>query len=153
MQGVSHLGVEDAGVWFDNRHSAVVCLNSVENVLVVADDSRNVQSQILRVHVRRNRVRNTLFRSCGNLHAIANSGQVSDEARSGWVEVGCPKTASREIDGDGFGLVVAEGEDGLSGFAVDELHAEDLSRWEVHVNRDCYNRTRRWVLHMLLEQR
>lgn len=104
------------------------------------------------MHVRCKRIGNALLCTCWNLNAIANSSQVSDETRSGWVEVGCPKTASGEVDGYGLGLIIAERQDSLSGLAVHKLHAENLSRWEVHIDRNGNGRGLSWVFHGLLEK-
>lgn len=93
---------------------------------MVADDGRDVQSQILRVHLRSKVVRYALLSSGSNLNSITHSGQVANELRSSWLN--SPQTPSSEVDVDWFGLVIAEGEDGLRWFAVDKLYAKERLR-------------------------
>ena len=62
----------------------------------------------------------------GNLNCILSGGQVADNTRTGRIEVGCPQAAANKLDGDRFSLLVAEGEDGVGGFAIDQLDSKDL---------------------------
>lgn len=132
--------IEDAGVLLDNGDGLVVCLDGVESVLMVTDDSSDVQSQILRVHLRRESVWNTLLFAWPDLHAITDSGQVPDEARACWVEVWGPKTATSKVDCDRLGFIVTEGEDSLRWLSIDELHTEYLGSWKIDIHGNCYSR-------------
>jgi len=81
------LRVEDAGVGLDDRNSAIEGLQSIESV-VRANDSGQVQAQVLRVHVCRESVWETLLLTSWNLDGILSSCQVSDDD---WVgEIGRP---------------------------------------------------------------
>lgn len=123
----------------------VVCLNSVESVLMVTDDGSDVQPQVLRVHLRCESVWNTLLFAWPDLHAIADSSQVPDEARACWVEVWSPKTATSKVDCDRLGFVVTEGEDSLRWLSVDKLYTEYLGRGKIDIHGHCYSRALSWI--------
>lgn len=76
----SHLRIEDAGIRLDDRDGAVVGLQSVESGLGI-DNGSQVQSQILRVHVRLEAVGQALLLAGRNLDGILGRGQVADDAR------------------------------------------------------------------------
>ena len=92
----------------------------------MTDHGSQIQTQLLRVHVGLKGEWQALLLARSNLDSILLGGQVADNARAADVEVGCPQTATDELDGDRLGLFVAEGEAGIGGLAVDELDAEDL---------------------------
>lgn len=104
---------------------------------MITDHGRNVQSQVLRVHLRCESVRDTLLFTRADLHTITDGSQVSDEARSCWVEIGGPKTTTGKVDCDRLGFVVAEGQNSLRWLSIDQLDAEYLSSREVDINRYC----------------
>jgi hypothetical protein len=120
-----HLRVKDTCVRFNNRHSAIEGLDSEEGSLL-ADHGSQVQTQLLRVHVGLEFVGQALLLAWCNLDAILLGSQVADDARSSWIEVGSPQASSNKLNVDGFGLFVAEGEDGFGGLAVDKLDAKDF---------------------------
>lgn len=138
-QGDVHLRVEEAGVLINQRHSAIEGLHGVEGA-VLADDSCQVKTELLRMHVGLEAVWEGLLFAGGDLDRKLLGGQVAHDARALRVEVGSPETASNKLDGDGLGLLIAEGNQGVGGLAVDELDAEDFSIGE---GRRDYHRQRR----------
>jgi hypothetical protein len=136
MLEYSHLRIEDAAVLLNNGYSLIVCLDGVEGILVITDDGRNVQSQVLGMHLRREGVGNTLLFTRPNFHPIAYCRQVSNKARSRWIEIGGPEAPTSEVDCDRPGFVVAEGQDSLGWLSIDQLDTEDLGGGEVDIDRD-----------------
>ena len=120
-----HLRVEDTGVLVDNCDSTVEGLHSVEGT-ILRDHGSQVQTELLRVHVHLDAVWETLLLAWSDLDIDLLSGQVADNSRTGRIEVGGPESSANELDEDRFGLFIAEGEDGVCGFAVDQLNAKDF---------------------------
>ncbi len=109
----------------------------------MADDSSEIQTELLRVHVGLETVGKSLLLACRDLDGVLLGGEIANNTRAGRVEVRSPQTASHKLDGDGFGLLVAEGDDGIRGLSIDQLDAEDLSFGEgsghsdIQVGRGC----------------
>lgn len=128
------MGIEKAGIRFDDRHGTVVGRKSEESISGV-DDGGQVESQILGVHIDEETVGETLFFTGGDLDRILMSGQIADNARS-CTQITRPQTSTHELDGNWVGFFIGEGEESLGLLAVDELDAEDLGVGEGGVNGD-----------------
>jgi len=119
-----HLGVENADGRLHDRDRLVEGRDGEESLLGVLEHGHELQTQVLRVHLGGEGVRDGLLLAAGNGQAVALAGQVAQDAGVGArvLEQG----AADERHGDGGGLLVLEGEAGLGGMAVDQLDAEDL---------------------------
>lgn len=123
VRGTLHLGVEDAGLGLNHTHSAIEGLNGEELTLMVRENGSDLQTKILRVHLSRKVVADTLLLACRDFNAIARGGQVTDDLAF-FLKI--PQAASDEVHGDGIGLIVGDVDQRLSRTAIDELHAKDL---------------------------
>jgi hypothetical protein len=82
------------------------------------------------VHIDLESVGEGLLLARGDLDAILLGGQVANDARAGWVEVGSPQGAANELHSDRVGLFVGEGQNGFGGDVVDQFDAEDFGGGE-----------------------
>ena len=129
MRRFLHLRVEPAHGSFDDADSLVVDLASVNLAVGSLEHGGEVQAEILRVHLSRERVGESLVLAGGDGDAIALGGQVAQDGRdlrrAGDID-GSGEGAADDQDLDGLGFLVVDVEDGAGGVAVDELDAEDL---------------------------
>jgi hypothetical protein len=130
------LRIEDASIGLDNVDSPIESLEGVEHILLIANNSCQVQAQLLRMHINDKVVWDSSLFARGNLNPILDGGQVSDNARAFWVEVWSPETTANEGDNHRLGLIVGEGQDCFGWLPIDQLDAKDLSSWEG--GRDSY---------------
>ena len=125
----SHLRVEPANGSLNNADGLVVNLAGVDLAGGALEHCGEVQAQVLRVHLGRERVGESLVLAGGDGDAIALGGQVAQDGgdfrRAGDID-GSGEGAADDQDLDGFGFLVVHVEDGAGGVAVDELDAEDL---------------------------
>jgi hypothetical protein len=132
--GNLQLRIEDTGVWFDNGDCAVESWESEESILR-AHDGGQVQSQVLWVHVGGEAERQALLLAGWYLDGILVGCQVANNARRG-CGIRSPQTATDELDSNGVGLFIGEGENRLSLLAIDQLDAEDFSIGEAGFDSD-----------------
>jgi hypothetical protein len=83
-----------------------------------------MQAHILGVHFGAEAVRDSLLCAGRNLNVELLCGQVAQNLGIGRGIL--HQRASNDGNANGLGLVVSDGEDGLGGVPIDELHAEDL---------------------------
>jgi hypothetical protein len=91
--------------------------------------SGDVQAQVLRVHLGRERVGESFVLAGGDGDAIALGGQVAQDGgdlRCARNIDGSGEGATDNHDLDGLGLLVVDIENGAGRAAVDELNAKDL---------------------------
>lgn len=81
------LRIKYARIGLDDRNSAIEGLQGVEGICR-ADDGGQIESQILRVHVRLEAVGQALLLARSDLDSILDRGQVADDARS--LAIGSP---------------------------------------------------------------
>ena len=121
--------VEPAHGSLDDADRLVVDLAGVDLAGSALENGGEVQAEILRVHLSRERVGEGLVLAGRNGDAIALSGQVAQDSRdlgrAGDID-GSGERATNDQDLDGLGFLVVDVEDGAGGVAVDELDAEDL---------------------------
>jgi len=129
-----HLRVEDTGIWFDDGYSAVEGREGEESILG-ADDGSQVQSQVLWVHVGGEAERQALLLARRDFNGILVGCQVANNARRR-SRVGCPQTATNELDGYGVRLFIGKGQNRLGLLAIDQLDAKDLSIGEASFDSD-----------------
>lgn len=115
--------VEPADGSLNNADSLVVNLASVNLTGSALEHGRNVQAQVLRVHLGRERVGESLLLACRNAHTELLCGEVPEDL--GLIGLSGERAADNQ-DLNGLGFLVVDIEDGARGVAVDELHAEDL---------------------------
>jgi len=136
--GYLHLGVEDAGRSLHNRSRAAVGLNLEDLALVVGDDGREVEDDILGGHVQGKGIRHNVLLAGGDLDAIAKPRQVADDGdrlggalgqRLGGLEVSADKG-----NVDRAFLLVGDLDQGLGGATVDELDTKDVGLGEGRLN-------------------
>jgi hypothetical protein len=134
-----HLRVEPAHGSLDDTDSLVVDLASVDLAGGGLEHGGDVQAQVLRVHLSRERVGESLVLAGRDGDAIALGGQVAqngrDLGRAGDID-GSGEGATNDQNLDGLGFLVVDVEDGAGGVAVDELDAEDLCLREGGLNVD-----------------
>lgn len=133
MRGVLHLGVEDAGIGLHNAHSAIEGLESEESALTVGQNGRNVETEILRVHLGSKGEADGFLRLGRNLETVPRSSQVANDLA---VLIQIPQASTEEVDGDRVWLIVGERNQSLRWAAVDELDTEDLRVRERGVHLD-----------------
>lgn len=128
------LGVEEAGGSLNDSGGAIENGKGEDVALSVGDDSHEVDLHILRLHVLRERVRDLLGLASRNLEVVLGGGQVAQDALVGrgvgGKLLGGVKSTGEEGEGEGGGLAVGDGDEGLGRVAVDELDAEDVGVWE-----------------------
>jgi hypothetical protein len=124
-----HLRVKPGQGCLNDADSLIVDLLGVDLASRALQHGGDVQAQVLRVHLGRERVGESLFLAGGNGDAIALGGQVAQDSgdlrRAGDID-GSGKRATDDQDLDGLGLLVVDIEHGAGRAAVDELNAKDL---------------------------
>ena len=98
--------------------------------LTIRHHGRELQPQILGVHLGLDVVADPLGGPRRDLHIVARGRQVAEDLLTLPRERDAPEGTPDKDDGDRVGLLVCEGDDGLGGLAVDELYAEDLGGGE-----------------------
>lgn len=134
-----HLWVKDTHRCFDYAHGLIKHHLRKHLALTILQDRCNVQPQILRVQLRRERVGQTLPLSCRDLHAISLRCQVAHDLR--WIRGSrsieqSGQRAADYLHGYGGGLVVGDIEDGAGGMVVDQFDPEDFGLWEGRADLD-----------------
>ena len=128
-RGSLHLGIKDADGGLNNGDGLVVRDVGEDAALAVLQDGDQVQTKVLRVELRGERVGQALAGACGDRDTILLAGQVADDdgglGRARGIK-GCEERAANEHDVDGCGFVVGHIEDRAGWVAVDQLDAEDL---------------------------
>jgi hypothetical protein len=122
--GRLHLRVEDAGRRLHNGDGLVVDGDGVEGALLVLEHGYKLQADVLGVHLGREAVRQRLLLAAGDRQSVALAGEVAQDLRL--VASILDQRAADEVDGDGLGLLVGDGQTSLGRMAVDQLDAEDL---------------------------
>ena len=119
-----HLGVEEAGGRLNDADGLIVDRDGVEGALGILQDGDELQTQILGVQLGAERVGHRLLGAGRDLNRVALRSEVADDLRlaGGFLD----ERATDNGDANGSGLVVCDGETGLGGVAIDELHAKDL---------------------------
>lgn len=151
-----HLRIEPANRRLNNADSLVVDLTSVDLACSALQHGGEVQAQVLRVHLSRERVCESLALAGGDRDAIALGGEVAEDGRDlrrARDVYGSGERAANDQDLDGLGLLVVDVEDGTGGVAVHELDAEDLCLREGggNVDIDVGRGLGRGVLDLLLD--
>jgi hypothetical protein len=127
---VIHLRIEEAGGGLDDGGVALISGDLEDVALLVGEDGKKMQANVLRRHVERKRVRNGLCLAGLNLQAVLHGREVAHDALvNGGVlgEVrGGPQSAIGEDDLDGTVLLVGDLDEGGGRSAVDKLDAEDV---------------------------
>jgi hypothetical protein len=119
-----HLRVQDASGRLHNADSLIVRRDRVESLLGVLEHSNELQAHVPRVHVGAEAVRHGLLLTGRDHDFVALRGQVAQD--DAFVADIINEGAADYGHGDGFGLLVLDGEARLGGMAVDELNAEDF---------------------------
>lgn len=123
-----HLRVEDAGGGLDNAGNATVGIDLEDLTLGVGKDSEEVDDDILGLHVQHEGEGQRLSLSGGNLHIVADSGQVAEDTSScgrilrQWLGSGQRSTNKGKLDRSI--LKVLHLNDRPRGVAIDELNTE-----------------------------
>jgi hypothetical protein len=118
-----HLRVEPADGSLNNADGLVVDLASVDLAGGALEHGGEVQAEVLRVHLGRERVGEGFLLACGDAHAVFLGGEVLEDL--GLIGLGGERAADNQ-DLDGLGLLVVDIENGAGGVSVDELNAKDL---------------------------
>lgn len=126
VRGNSHLRVEDTRIRFHDTHSLIKGLQRVRCTCFISNHGRQIKLQILRLQLRREAIANAILLSTRDFNIVPRSGEIANDCRSLAADFRRPKIATDEDDGDGLGLFVANGEQGLGWVAVDELDAKDF---------------------------
>lgn len=133
-RGNIHLRIEDASGCLDDADSLVVGRKGVESVLLVLDNSYELQTNILGVHLGGEAVGQGLLLAAGDLQAIARAGEVTEDLSLSARLL--DERTTNNGDRDGLGLLVVNGKTGLGGVAVDQLDAKDLGLREAGGDSD-----------------
>lgn len=116
--------IEEAGGCFHDRDGLVVHRNGEEAVLVVAQNSYELQTKILGVELGGEAVGNCLLCTGGDLDGVLLGGEVANDTGLSILLQG--QRSANNGDANGRGLVVVDGQASFGGMAVDELDAKDL---------------------------
>ncbi len=130
----SHLGVKDAGGSLDNAGRSSMGLDLEDLASGVGDDGRDIEDDILGIHVEDESERHRVLFAGRNRHAIAQAGKVANDGsglggalgqRLGGLEEPTDKCdVKRAI------LLVLDLDERLGGAAINKLHAEDVGLGE-----------------------
>jgi hypothetical protein len=156
LQVSLHLRVKPGQRCLNDADSLVVDLLGVDLASCALQHGGDVQAQVLRVHLGRERVGESLFLASGDGDAIALGGQVAQDSgnlrRAGDID-GSGKRATNDQDLDGLGLLVVDIEDGAGRAAVDELNAKDFCVREggLDVDVDVGSLLLAWVLDVVFD--
>ncbi len=125
-----HLRVEDAGRGLDDAGEAAVDLHLEDLTLAVADDSEELDDDVLGVHVQDKVERERLGLAGGDADVVLDGGQVADDSGGGrsilGQRLGGLETASDECDLNWAILLVLDLDESSCRAAVDELDAKDV---------------------------
>lgn len=119
-----HLRVEYAVGPLDNSDSLVVGGDSENGVLGVPQDSNELETEVLGVHLGGEGVGHGLLCAGRNLDGVLLRGKVAQDLKLA-IDL-LEQRATDNVHANGLRLVVGDGQAGLSGMAIDELDAEDL---------------------------
>lgn len=144
------LGVEHARIGIDNLDGTVESLSGVE-LSALAEDSSQVQAKFSWVHVGGQAVWQGLALASWDLDAILLGGQVADNLGFLAREVGSPEAATDELNGNGLGLSIVDGELHIRRLAIDDLNAKDLGVEEFSVDLDVESSRLAGVLDVFFE--
>jgi hypothetical protein len=147
-----HLGIKNASRSLHNRNRLIESLNLVNSTSLTSDDRDQIESQILRMEIGCESIRQGLGLAGGDLNIVTSAGQVANNS-STWVSAfgewlqGGESTAN-DSHLYSFWLVILEGEKSLCRVAVDELDTEDFRLWER--GRDGDGEVRSWGVEIRL---
>lgn len=119
-----HLRVEDAVGPLDNSNSLVVGGDSEDSVLGVPQDSDELETEVLRVHLGGEGVGHSLLCTSRDLDRVLLRSKVAQDLELA-IDL-LEQRATDNVHANGLRLVVGDGQAGLSGMAVNELDAKDL---------------------------
>jgi hypothetical protein len=119
-----HLRVEDAVGPLDNSNSLVVGGDSEDGVLGVPQDSDELETEVLGVHLGGEGVGYSLLCTSRDLDRVLLRSKVAQDLELA-IDL-LEQRATDDVHANGLRLIVGDGQAGLSGMAVDELDAEDL---------------------------
>ena len=125
------MGVKDAGSSLDNADGLVVGLYLVYVACLAREDGNQVQTEILGMEIRGERIGEGLLLASRNLDIITSSCDIADNGSAGmktrcnWLQSG--QRAPNQSYLDRFRLIVREAQDCLCRVPIDELDTEDLS--------------------------
>lgn len=126
----SHLGVKDAGGRINNINQTIVGLDLEDTVVLVGDDTNDLEPGLLGMHVEDEGEGQRLLLTGSDGGIVAHSAQVAKDGIVGGgagLELSCmEKLAAHEGDGDGRLLIVGDVNDSFGGTAVDELDTKDV---------------------------
>lgn len=112
-----HLRVKDAGGRLDNGDGLVVRGDSEGIGLLVLDHSDELQADVLGVHLGREAVRQRLLLTAGDFQPVALAGEVAQDLRL--LARIFDQGTTDDLDGDGLGFLVGDGQASLGRVAVD----------------------------------
>ena len=125
-----HLRVEDAGRGLDDAGEAAVDLHLEDLTLGVADDSEELDDDVLGVHVQDKVERERLGLAGGDADVVLDGGQVADDSGGSrgifGQRLGGPEGTSDECDLNWAILLVLDLDQSSGRPAVDELDAKDV---------------------------
>ena len=119
-----HLRVEDAVGPLDNSDSLVVGGDGEDGVLRVSQDSDELKTEVLGVHLGREGVGHSLLCASRDLDRVLLRSKVAQNLELA-IDL-LEQRATDDVHANGLWLIVGDGQAGLSGMAIDELDAEDL---------------------------
>ena len=124
VRGRSHLRIKDTRIRLHNANGFIESLQRIRCALLIRNHSRQIKFQILRLQLRRKAVADAILLPAWNLNIVSGGSEITDDCRAVSTEVRSPEVAANEDDGNGFGLFVADGEEGLGRVAVHQLDTE-----------------------------
>ena len=119
-----HLRVEDAVGPLDNSDSLVVGGDSEDGVLRVPQDSDELKTEVLGVHLGGEGVGHGLLCTGRDLDRVLLRSEVAQNLKLA-IDL-LEQRATHNVHANGLGLIVGDGQAGLSGMTIDKLNAEDL---------------------------
>lgn len=128
-----HLRIEEAGGSLDNTDGLVVDLLGEDCTLYIREHGSQVESQVLGVHLGCEAVGQSLLLASWDRDVVACGSQIADNLRwnrSAWNTDGGHERAANKEEVDRAGLMVGNGQNGLSRVSVDELHTKHFGVWE-----------------------
>jgi hypothetical protein len=125
-----HLGVKEAGGSLDDGSRTVVNQDLVEVASRISNDSRELNADLLGLHILSKRERKLLLLASRDLNVVLNRGQVAHNTGITGAVLGKllhgVERASDEGDIDSIGVIVVDLDDSLRRTTVDELDTEDV---------------------------
>jgi len=126
----SHLGIKDAGGRIDNVNQTIVGLDLEDTVVLVGDDTNDLEPGLLGMHVKDKGEGQRLLLAGSDGGVVTDSAQVAKDCIVGGgvgLELFCvEELAAHKGDNDGRLLIVGDVDDSLGGTAVDELDTKDV---------------------------